>query len=477
FDVRASKLDKHERELRELAWGLAERKQDLDRRDAAVSNQVRLLKRRDDVLALIRKSADRIHEAVKEREKRLVEVKHLDEVAKSSDSRLEPIKKAKPSGDWEVRAKEAAIKELVAEREGRALRASAEAFKSEAAVEWELDTLRDLARRLKLSEDVVPKNEFELLDRSTLEDLEVRWAAKENELRKRNIEATGLFEQTLAFARDRLASIREAKSKSQANLNVSFGAALLRSDVDGEVTSWFAKQDENRKAEIGHREQQLLANALARDRTNIPAYVRLLELESFPSAAGLPSALLRGRQFLILAREHGFSPISTAGSEVGELLKKRFTDPLSAVKCDAKLLLQWQENGFGLTFEAWKVRHLTDGQLFELKVYIEAARERLREISMGFPDGFQEHVKVDKAQIEKEFEALQQEIKLRGESKEGVVDLSTVPQDVLRRHLRIVYDDPSDDPHFRQIYWDQMRLFLARSGPNSEAERLKAELA
>src|SRR6185437_3155642 len=72
FDVRASKLDKHERELRELAWGLAERKQDLDRRDAAVSNQVRLLKRRDDVLALIRKSADRIHEAVKEREKRLV---------------------------------------------------------------------------------------------------------------------------------------------------------------------------------------------------------------------------------------------------------------------------------------------------------------------------------------------------------------------------------------------------------------------
>jgi len=488
LDKRESQLRKNEGELREEGERLAKQKQEqdeslakqqkeLDGRQAAVSHQEHLLKQRDDLLAQLRKSTDRLREAIKGREMRLVEVKHLDNVVKSSENKLEPVRKAKPSRDWEISAREAAIRDLIADREERALRASAETYWREAAVEWELERLRDLARKLNLPDDIVPKNEFELLDRASLDDLEVRWDAKVNELRRRNAAAPGLFNQTLEFATTRLAAVHEAKGKSQTNLHTSFAVHLLRSNVDDEVTNWLANKDKNREAEIRQREGQLLAAALARDRANLPAFVRLVEIESSLQPTELPAAVLRGRQFLILSRASGFSPTQTTATEVSELLKKRFTNPLFAVQCEAKLRLQWQENGFDLLFEAWMVRHLSDGQLFELKVFLGAARDRLRLISLHKPAGLQEYVNVENDPIDKEFKALESEINRRAENKEGVIDVSTVPKDVLKRHLRASHENPSTDPTYKEIHWVLLRRFQAQCGPDSEAKQIEAELA
>jgi hypothetical protein len=475
--AREKQLDEIKASLEGTASDLAKRQKSLDARADVVSEQERLQKRRDDVLVLVQKSAERLRKAVVERDKGLAKVEHLAEVAKSSAARLEPLQKANPAVEWEVRAKQDAIADLVVAREARALRASSDVYHFEAEAGWEIDTLRDLARSLKLPAEVVPANEFELLDRSVLTDLGVRWTAKHLESSKQNATAPGLFAETLAFATAKLKAIVEAKNKPQANLYVNFAALLLlKADVNAKVAGWYSNKEQVREAEIRQREMLLLGRDLA-NRDNLPAYIRLLELKSAPPADGIVSAVLQGRRSLILSRAHGFSPSPTTATDVRELLRTRCIDPLLAVRCEAKLLIQHKESGSFLDFEEWMARHLTTGQLYEIQGFLQAARERVRLISLAIPAGFQEYVKADTAQIDKEFKALGEELERRGSQKEVLTQISGTPKDVLMRHVRAVCTDTTDDPIFREIYWGRTRLYLARTGPNSEAHKLEIELA
>ncbi len=478
-EQRGRALTDRDKDLTDRDKHLASREQALDARTEVVGQREELAQRRDDVLKFAQNSGKRLREAIASREVRLSETAHLDHVVSDLHGRVELVQKSEPTEEWAIRAREQALKDLITAREERALWGSAEAYGYEATVNYEIESLTELAHRLELPDSVIPSNDFELLDRQVLEDLELRWTAKAQELRKRNAAAPGCFEQTLTAASERIQAIRNAKGKPQAVPYDHLAARVLRSEASNEVGNWLAAhQDGARSAKIGQREAHLLKLALARDRTNFPAFVRMLELEHPQVDSDRGIGILEARQMLVLSRAAGFAPGSTATTEVVELLRKRFADPLAAVQCEAKLRRQWMDNQMDSAndFERWMVKHLTDSQLYEVKVFLDASRDRLRLISQQVPQNLQEHVKVDIATTDKEYAALQAEITQRDTKSGPSINpenlSSTMPLNQLVPGALTLLSDPS----LRQPYWESLRGYLSRTGPNAEAERIQTDL-
>ena len=304
---------------------------------------------------------------------------------------------------------------MVREREELILRGSAESFRHEAAVVWELGFLREIAGRFGLAEGIVPKDAFEFLDSGALDELEVRWSAKLDQIRKRAAVAPGLYDLSMKQAETKLAEIRTAKQKRPADTSAQIAFRLLSAEVTSEVAAWLETRESARGREIAAIEEQLLAEDLARRRGNFSAFARLVELSLSPQTEQLRERVLARRQSQILERGRGLSPATPLSNEVEELLKARFTDPLKSVELESRLWLQWkaQPGPHPTDFERWQASQLTDAQLYELKQYYLLALDRLQVIEQESPKGLQEYVKVDKAAVTESLNAIDAEIDAR----------------------------------------------------------------
>ncbi|HZY87376.1 MAG TPA: hypothetical protein VFE78_21245 [Gemmataceae bacterium] len=462
---------------------LASQRQQLERRKQELDDQEQKLRQRARAAALVREAERRLLGAVPSRERALTDLAAIRAGTRAVDRVVQVVAAAVAAGErqsaWEARAREESLRELMQAREERELVGNLDSFRAAAAVELELAHFRRLAEEVGLPADLVPDNEFLLLDRGRLDDLERRWSAKRDEVRKREALAPGAFTRAVEQAEARLMRIRAARGAAQVQLAAQLIPALLAGPaVNPALLLWLEEDQGRREAQISLREAQLLAAALARDRTNLAAYLRLVEVTLELPRADLPDAVLGARQAEVLTRGRAFWLGWSVADRGAELVRRRYADPLGAVALEAILRRQWQETPgeHAGSFERWMVSHLSDGQLYKLKVFAELALLRMQFIDVLLAGGPHAQAR-DRAAAEREMGAIRAEIAARAGKPGPTARLADVPEATLRSHLLLPGRDPFADRNLRHHYWNSLERYLAWAGPDAEGLAVRRRLA
>lgn len=307
------------------------------------------------------------------------------------EARYQRIEESKPETESGVAGRTAALAELASECAELIARGSIDSLQIQAAIEVDLDLLRDLAVRLKMPEDAIPKNLYELLESSRLRDLELLQAKKVAFLKKQDAVFSGLYQGALAEAESTLKQMTEAKAKRPGDPTPLFAKAILERQLSPEDAAALrsATSGEVRTAAINLRYAQLLQQQMAirwwdvNIRQRMHDTVALLlpkSREQFrctdvkltyidflaASAPSDPKSLRVNLQSLLKAPE-------TVGEAVSQFVSNRYSDPIRAAELYAMLEAEnAAENGEVVTaedrsaFKEWLVGHLSPGKVYEL---------------------------------------------------------------------------------------------------------------
>lgn len=373
----------------------------------------------------------------------------------------------------------------------RLLRGSVKAYQYEAALSWELEGLEEAAKKAGMSSDVVPKNRFELLDKTALKQLEQRWQARYDALAKAAAESpSGLFERPLKETTETLNSLREAMSRPTSDVARFFHRPRSNIGDPQDALAFLRKRETSFHATINEREGHLLRRALAWDGSDTAAHLRLVQIEELPS-----TEIVEGtRRLLTLDRATGLRP----SAAVSQIIKDRFADPLRAVEREAALHLQWEDlraitdvqvrqqvipRSLENSFTDWMVSHLTDSDLVEVKSYLdEAYRYQLR-TDTAYPREFQGRLDIDLRVVELEYAAVDREIVYRratGTSRTAQTAPTQLPKEVqliMERHSRGAGPDLLKSPAGMQAHFEALSRYESRAlRPSAEARLLKQQI-
>jgi hypothetical protein len=518
-------LAERETQLRGRAAGLSDRISQLDRQDQELeSNANRLASERDElagqyfVYEYLLRANERIRESLASRQR--LEVATPDgragkpaavlspevavdgaeptiaagknasghEVFADLESRYETVSQGRSETELEFEARQEAIKELTLACEERALRNSADSYRLEAEVEWQLDVLERIAVGLGLTQ-AVPRNPLELLGATSLSELEASVLQRIDSLRKRDALTGGLYQLAIEQETRKLEAIQHAKGNPPPDLGSVLGREILALRKGAEVAAILQECEINRDAQIRQREAQKLAHALAIDHANVGARIRLNEIAPEIPAEVLPEIAQRLHQYDVVQQARLRSPgnVVTIGDEVEELVKRRYTDPVKAAELNAILRDRFERTtrrlsveAFDVEFENWKYGHLTRGQLYELLTLADSALNYAEKIEIQSPaEGVWQSF--DRELAEQEREAIANELKERLPGQHGPRVSEYEAGDLTLRDsvTRIPDGNPTDvlSPEIRHKQYLELETFEARTPGHPGIQKKRSELA
>ncbi|WP_437934031.1 hypothetical protein [Sorangium sp. So ce341] len=389
----------------------------------------------------------------------------------------------------ELAAAERRLKELTREAEEHALRGSVQSFALLAELTWELEHMKELARRTGRPADVVPENLFTLLSEPILRELHDRWSDGLEELQKAAASAPpGTYQRRIEETQAKLLKIKQALETPGVDLVARFFHADRRPDIDPHPDQWLAERESSRAKEIHERTISLLSIENARDGTDVAV---LLELRRLVDSG--PEGAVASRRALAMKRARGFH-LPSSSQAVRDILHNRFADPLEAVRAEAALMLQWQELASIeparrhvflpdalASFPDWMVSHLSDEDLLEVKAYLDEARAALRATDLAIPLFLQGRLDVDRRVVELEAAAIARELEHRQtvgrpRAPPPPEDLSDAEKAMLARHSRPALPTLAGSRAEREALWEALRRYEARTNPKAEAKRLRIDL-
>lgn len=307
------------------------------------------------------------------------------------EARYVQIDESKPEAESSVAGRMAALAELASECAELIAKGSIDSLQIQAGIEVDLEILRDLAVRLRLSEEAIPKNQYELLESNRLADLELLQTKKVAFLKERDTLFSGLYQGALADAESTLKQMTEAKAKRPSDPTPLFAKAIIERKLSPADAAALraATNGEERVAAINLRYAQLLHQQLAirwwdiNVRQRMHDTVALLSPETREQFRNInikltyidllsastpydPKALRVNLESLLKSPE-------TVGEAVTQYVSKRYSDPIRAAELYAMLEAAYAaDNGEVVAaedrtaFKEWLVGHLTPGKVYEL---------------------------------------------------------------------------------------------------------------
>ena len=318
------------------------------------------------------------------------DVQRITEKLNQFEARYVQLEESNPKSEAEIAGRTAALGELASACADMLLRGSSDSLQLQATIDVDLELLRDWARDMELSEDVVPINLYELVDSNRLSELESLQVKKLTFLREKVAVVSGLYQQSVDRAEIELKQIQEAKGKRPSDPIPLFTKAILekklspenlaalRSATTGEVRTAAIKlrymqllkqQLVIRWWDVGIRKQyqdaMALLNPKVREQFRSPeVWMSYLDLLTASTPTD-PKSLHKSLQVLVKTPD-------TVGEAVTQYLSKRYSDPVRAAELYVILEEEYAlANGEVVTpedriaFKEWLAGHLSPGQAYE----------------------------------------------------------------------------------------------------------------
>jgi hypothetical protein len=369
-----------------------------------------------------------------------------------------------------TRAADRRLDQLAAECEEKALRGSADFYRAQATLDWELRNAKDLAGRLDLPADSVPDNVYRLLDPGEVRTIRARWLDVHRTLLRRQVTAApGSYARALDTAKSRLAALDDALAFGPVDLGARFDT--VSEATFAEVAPWVAEQEGARESAITHREGQLLQETLARDGGDVPALLRLSELAAFDPTIDVLRVNARAMvlERLSLMTEPGRS------SAVVDLLHDRIHDPLRAAWREAQLMERAAQEVPRQSFPRWMADQLTEEDLPEAALWIERTRNVLTRTNITVAPWLQRR-DVDVQAFDRESAAILRRFSTRG----APAPAKSVPKPIDARPGASI-DPPTDltslSYNTRYYYYDALRRLATRTELTPDAQGRTDQLA
>ena len=135
------------------------------------------------------------------------------EVLNDLEERYVVVEASKPADESGIAGRNGALKELATHCAQLLARGSVDSYTIQAAIDVDLENLREFARALELDVAIVPQNLFEFLDSSQLKALETLQVKKLAFVKEREAKFPGLYRLAIENESSVLKQIEEASSK------------------------------------------------------------------------------------------------------------------------------------------------------------------------------------------------------------------------------------------------------------------------
>ncbi len=453
---------------------------------------------------------ERLREALASREKSATEVDTVESLLAEDGElshrieRLGEAMRGAASRPWELGALQQRLASLIRQREHKALRGGVDSYRLDSEVHWELEFLRERFQRAGLASESLPSNEFELLDKPTLRDLTERYIQKLQHLDRLVATRPALW---LASAIEqgarKLQQMKEALERPGVDLAARFYKNLPRPKSDADRL-WAEHKLRSRSQNLQAEERRQLELAMAKDGYDPAVALRFQDLEELAELSDAPlktpresENYLAKRRTLAMQRAAGFRPPARSSRLVANMLKDRFQDPLRAIAAEAVLRIQHHElselrdikikknllpGPLESSFPDWVATHLSDGDLIEVKSYLEDSQAWWQKLDTQVPIEIQSRRDIDKKVVQEELAAVQREIDYRqvhGKSRLPEVKVQSQPavaRGLLYRHARMSVTHTLSTKAGKQAHYEALQAYAARSHPTAEAPRLIDEL-
>ncbi|QGJ71792.1 Hypothetical protein PBC10988_35010 [Planctomycetales bacterium 10988] len=389
------------------------------------------------------------------------------EILTDLEERYVVVEKSKPIDESGIAGRNAALKELATHCAQLLSRGSVDSYTIQAAIDVDLENLREFARALELDAAIVPPNLFELLDSSQLKELESLQIKKLASVKQREAKFPGLYRLAIENEGSILEQIQEARSKRPVDLTSTFAKAILQKQLTRQEVVGLRERttDSARVAAIETRERQLLAKQLAIDGSDIAVRLRLRHItdESHPEFEVLRQSTTRSavRELVIASSPESPTTLKsrlaelatnpeTVGVAVKEFVESRYSDPIKSAELRVMLESTFQATtGNSVTpqssreFKRWMAAHLTSSEAYELDVRFLSPTIEALAVLQAVNDPRAPHAD-DARDVEETRSEFRQELAGRKESEKDTPRLTTrfteskaSPQQIYNR-LRII---------------------------------------